>query len=195
LTTSPDNYEQDCILQSVVLFHGDIIHKIQRDFIDNNANSSKIIAAHYWLTEQVLSSLRNRLNLLVWELSSLVAGYFYTWNLYSLKVPYLGNKILFFGLIGLGITVTIALSRSSLAGQLQKRTNISYKYLNWLSWGITCIVPIIFLITLSISQGMISINTVLLPFVPSVTPLVAKSFLGFFWRRVGKLIVRYVMSV
>ncbi|QLE59019.1 hypothetical protein [Nostoc sp. TCL26-01] len=191
---STDDYGQDCILQSVVLFHGDIIHKIQRDFIANNSDSRKIIAAHYWLSEQILNSLRNRLNLLVWELSSLVTGYFYAWNLYSLKVPYLENKIIFFIFLGLGITIAIALSRNLLLGQLQKRTDISYKYLNWLSWGITCIIPIIFFITWSISQGMININAILLPFVPSITPVVAKSCLGFFWRQVGKLIVRYVSS-
>ncbi|MBD2342936.1 hypothetical protein [Anabaena subtropica] len=192
---SVNDYKQDRVLQSVVLFHGDILHKIKWDFIQNNLDCQKIIAAHYWLTEQILSALRSKLNLLVWEISSLVTSGFLTWNISKLDLLYLGSNIIFLIILWLVITVVFISVRYVFVKQLQKNTTIKYQYLNWLSWGITCIIPILSLTIFSMSKGMIHTSTVLLPFIPPLIPLVAKRSLNFILPLLGKLMIRRLLSV
>ncbi|MEH2253139.1 hypothetical protein [Nostoc sp.] len=132
--------EQDIVLQSNVLFYGDIIHKIRSDFIPN-PECLNIVYVHYWLIEQLLNYLRTKLNLLAWELASLFPGAFLTWKLPLLQSLTVSLSIL----AGLVISFVFATVRYWLVNQLPKWTFISSQYRNWLAWGLTCLTPIIFL--------------------------------------------------
>lgn len=186
-----DYPQQDCVLQSVVLLHGDIFHKVKQDFLLDNLDSQKIISAHYWLTEQILAALRSRLNLLVWELSSLVASLLVTWNIFELKIFYLPNNIIIFVLIWLVLTILLASIRYFSAKQLRAVNSIKSQYLNWLSWGITCVIPIVFSTIFSIGRGIIHPNTVLLPLFAPLIPIAAKRSLNFILPRLIRFAVRH----
>jgi hypothetical protein len=192
---STDYLQKDCVLQSVVLFHGDILHKIQQDFLQNNLNCQKIASAHYWLTEQILRALRSKLNLLVWELSALVTSFFFTWNILSLKLVYLDRNILVFILIWLFFTVLLASVRYFVAKKLREDTSIKSQYLNWFSWGITCVIPVLFLSSFSISRGIVHTTTVLSPLVASLIPIAARRSLNFILPRLVRLVIRRLLSV
>ncbi|MEH2422232.1 MAG: hypothetical protein V7K48_15345 [Nostoc sp.] len=126
--------EQDIVLQSNVLFYGDIIHKIRSDFIPNT-ECLNIVYVHYWLIEQILNYLRTKLNLLAWELASLFPGAFLTWKLPLLQSLTVSLSIL----AGLVISFVFATVRYWLVNQLLKWTSISSQYRNWLAWGLTCL--------------------------------------------------------
>lgn len=188
--SADDSSQPDCVVQSVVLFHGDILHKIKRDFLQYNLDCQKIVSAHYWLTEQILSALRSRLNLLVWELSSLVTSAFFTWNIFDLIIPDSGINIIIFIVIWLLLTILIASARYFFAKQLREINIINHQYLNWLSWGISSILPAIFLIIFSIGRGTTYISTVLLSLIAPLVPIVAKFSLNFILPRLGRFVVR-----
>jgi hypothetical protein len=192
---STDYLQQDCVLQSVVLFHGDILHKIKQDFLQNNLDCHKIATAHYWLAEQILSALRSKLNLLVWELSALVTSFFFAWNIFNLKLAYLDRNILIFILIWLFLTVVLASARYFIAKELREDSSIKSQYLNWLSWGITCVIPILFLTSFSISRGLVNIITVLSPLIASLIPIGARRILSFILPRLAKFAMRRILSV
>ncbi|MBD2499439.1 hypothetical protein [Anabaena azotica] len=185
-----DPLQEDCILQSVVLFHGDILHKIKRDFLQYNLDSQKIISAHYWLTEQILAGLRSSLNLLVWELSSLVTSVFLTWNIFDLNIPYLRRNIITFILVLLFLTISIASSRSLFANRLREDKSINNQYWHRLSWWISTILPTISLIIFNIGREKIYISTVLLSLITPLMPIVAKLSLNFILPRLGRFVVR-----
>ncbi|BCL35422.1 hypothetical protein [Nostoc sp. MS1] len=189
--SSTDYLQQDCVLQSVILFHGDILHKIKQDFLQNNLECQKIASAHYWLSEQILSALRSKLNLLVWELSALVTSFFFTWNI----LEYLNKNILVFILIWLFLTVVLASARYFIAKELRADRNIKFQYLNWLSWGITCVIPILFLTSFSISRGLVNIGTFLSPLIASLIPIGARRILSFTLPRLAKFMMRRILSV
>ncbi|MEH2172686.1 hypothetical protein [Nostoc sp.] len=138
---TPDLYlskEQDIVLQSNVLFYGDIIHKIKSDFI-KNTDCLNIVCLHYWLIEQILSCLRTKLNLFSWELASLFPATFFICRLnlaFSLSI-----------VAGLVTSFVFATIRYCLVNQLSKWTYISSQYRNWLAWGLTCITSSVFLFT------------------------------------------------
>ncbi len=186
--SAADSPQQDCVLQSVILFHGDILHKIKRDFLQDDMNGRKVISAHYWLTEQILGGLRSRLNLLVWEISSLVTSAFFTWNIFELNPSYLGRNIILIIVIWLFLAILIASARSLFAKQLRKINNINYKYLDWLSWVISSILPAIFLMIFSINRGTIH-TTLLLSLIAPLVPIVAKPSLNFILPRLGSFLV------
>jgi len=191
--SSADDHQQGFVLQSVVLFHGDILHKIKQEFLQYNLDCHKIISAHYWLTEQILGALRSRLNLLVWELSSLVTGFLFTDNLFDLNIPYLQNNTIFFIVIWLVLTISLASARYLFAKQLRGFNSIKHQYLNWFSWGITCIIPIFFFTSFSISRGIIPLITVLLPLIALFMPLIAQRSLIFILPRLGRFVVRRLL--
>ncbi|MEH1905202.1 MAG: hypothetical protein V7L04_28455 [Nostoc sp.] len=126
--------EQDIVLQSNILFYGDIIHKIRSDFIQN-PECLNIVYVHYWLIEQILNYLRTKLNLLAWELASLFPGAFLTWKL-SLLQSLTVSLSIFAGII---ISFVFATVRYWLVNQLPRWTYISPQYRNWLAWGLTCL--------------------------------------------------------
>ncbi|BAT51774.1 hypothetical protein NOS3756_07030 [Nostoc sp. NIES-3756] len=190
-----DHIQKKRVLQSVVLFHGDILHKIQEDFLYNNLDFQKIASAHYWLTEQILSALRSKLNLLVWELSALVTSYFFTWNIFNLKLAYLDRNILVFVLIWLFLTIILASTRYFISKELREESSIKYQYLNLASWAITCVIPILFLTSFSISRNLVNIITVLSPLVASFIPIVARRILNFILPRLAKFVIRRILSV
>ncbi|MEH1801731.1 MAG: hypothetical protein V7L02_21535 [Nostoc sp.] len=134
--------EQDIVLQSNVLFYGDIIHKIRNDFI-KNPECLNIVYVHYWLIEEILSYLRTKLNLLAWELASLFPGAFFAWKLHLVQSLTLSLSIL----AGLVTSFVFATIRYWLANQLPRWTYISSQYRNWLAWGLTCVTSSIFLFT------------------------------------------------
>lgn len=185
-----DSFQEDCVLQSVVLFHGDILHKIKRDFLQYNLDCQKVISAHYWLTEQILGGLGSSLNLLVWELSSLVTSVFLTWNIFDLNIPYLSRNIIIFILIWLLLTILIASNRSFFANRLREDKSINNPYWNRLSWWISGILPTIFLIIFNIGRGTIYISTVLLSLSAPLMPIIAKLILNFILPRLGKFVLR-----
>lgn len=55
-------------IRSFISLDGDIIHQVCKDFLQDS-NCEATILAHYWLSDQLLSSLRTNLNLLAWELA------------------------------------------------------------------------------------------------------------------------------
>ncbi|HEY9804393.1 MAG TPA: hypothetical protein V6D25_28935 [Leptolyngbyaceae cyanobacterium] len=185
-----DSPQQDCVLQSVVLLHGDILHKIKRDFLQYNLDCQKVISAHYWLTEQILGGLRSSLNLLVWELSSLVTSLFLTWNIFDLNIPYLRINIIIFILIWLFLTILIASARYFFANRLREDNSINNQYWHRLSWWISGILPSIFLIIFNIGREKIYISTVLLSLIAPLMPTVAKLSLNFIVPKLGRFVVR-----
>ncbi|MHC5740920.1 MAG: hypothetical protein ACYTXT_03250 [Nostoc sp.] len=130
--------QQDIVLQSNVLFYGDIIHKIKSDFI-KNPECLNIVDLHYWLIEKILSCLRTKLNLFTWEIASLLPATFFAWKLhlaFSLSI-----------LAGLVTSFVFATIRYWLVSQLPRWTYISSQYRNWLAWGVTCVTSSIFIFT------------------------------------------------
>ncbi|MEH2167067.1 MAG: hypothetical protein V7K41_10425 [Nostoc sp.] len=168
--------EKDIILQSNVLFYGDIIHKIRNDFIQN-PRCLNIVYVHYWLIEQILSYLRTKLNLLAWELASLFPAAFFAWKLHlalSLSV-----------LIGLVASFVFATIRYWLVNQLPQRTSISYQYRNWLAWGLTCVTSSIFIFTPA--------DFLFLLFLSLIGPLL-QWFFSFIVGQIGKLFMRWLLA-
>lgn len=178
--------EKDIILQSTVLIHGDIFHKIKLDFMQNS-NCSKIVSAHYWLTEQILNCFRTKLNLLVWEIASLFPAGFLVSHLH------LKNWILsIFAL--LGFTILFATTRYVLVNQLQRRSSINSKLINWLIWTVICLIPII----VGAISSFRDVKSLLLPFLSLIAPKLAEYILSFIRPRIWKIIftlVSLVMSI
>jgi hypothetical protein len=189
-----DHIQKKRVLQSVVLLHGDILHKIQEDFLYNNLDFQKIAYAHYWLTEQILIALRSKLNLLVWELSALVTSLLFTRDIFNLNLAYLDGNILVFILIWLLMTVVLASSRYFLAKQLRKNNSVKSQYLNWFSWVITCVLPVFFLSSFNISRNLFDIITVLSPLVAAFIPIGARRILSFILPRLVKFVIRRLLS-
>ncbi|MEH2065182.1 MAG: hypothetical protein V7K50_23465 [Nostoc sp.] len=178
--SSSDSYEEeDIILQSAILIHGDIFHKIKLDFMENS-NCSIIVSAHYWLTEQILSSFRTNLNLLVWELASLLPAALVVYNLY------LPNWVLSI-FAWIGFTVLFVTTRYFLVNQLQKRTSINSKSINRLIWTLISFIPSV---VVGATSSFSNINALLLPFLSLLSPKLAEYILNFIGPRLGKLIIR-----
>ncbi|MEH2035154.1 hypothetical protein [Nostoc sp.] len=172
--------EQDIVLQSNVLFYGDIIHKIKSDFIQN-PECLNIVYVHYWLIEQILSYLRTKLNLLAWELASLFPAAFFAWELHSLQSLTLSLSILA-GLITSFVFPTI---RYWLVNQLPRWTSISSQYRNWLAWGLTCVTSSIFIFTPT--------NFFFLLFLSLLGPLFQRVF-SFIVGQIGKGFLRWLLA-
>ncbi|AFY49124.1 hypothetical protein Nos7524_3328 [Nostoc sp. PCC 7524] len=189
---SSDNeyQEPDCVLQSIVLFHGDVIHKIQQNFLQNHANCSMIISAHYWLVNQLLGGLRNQLNVLIWELAALFPTVFVISKIYPVNIIHSINGVLLFIVCLLGATLLLAACRYLLFQQLQKLIAINYEYINWLAWGITCIIPAI---AMSFTKDFNFINTILFLVISALAPLVMQHSLRLIWVQIIKLILRRVL--
>jgi hypothetical protein len=183
--SASDAYEdKDIILQSTVLIHGDIFHKIKLDFMQNS-NCSTIVSAHYWLTEQILSCFRTKLNLLVWEVASLFPAGFVVYSLYPVNV-----MISIFAWIG--ITILFATTRYVLVNQLQRHTSINSKFINWLAWTLICLIPIV---VGGAINSFSDINAFLLPFSSLIAPKVTEYILNFIKPRIWKIIFTLVSVV
>ncbi|NDJ25045.1 hypothetical protein GS682_26050 [Nostoc sp. B(2019)] len=182
ISAAIDYKDQDIVLQSTIIFNGDIFHKIRRDVLQNS-NCSTIVSAHYWLTEQLLSYLRNNLSLLTWELASLFPAGFLAWKLHLVKQ--VGVPLSIFA--WLGIFIVFATIRYLLVNQFQRRTSINSKYLNWLVWVVTCLTPSIFLNYLDYTDFL------LLLFLSLLGPLLERVF-SFILSQLGKRIIRWVLS-
>ncbi|MDM9581019.1 MULTISPECIES: hypothetical protein [unclassified Nostoc] len=168
--------EQDIVLQSNILFYGDIIHKIKSDFI-KNPECLNIVYLHYWLIEQILSCLRTKLNLFSWELASLFPATFFVWRLnlaFSLSI-----------LAGLVTSVVFATIRYWLVNQLPRWTYISYQYRNWLAWGLSCVTSSIFIFTPT--------NFLFLLLLSLTGPLLQWVF-SFIVGQIGKVFMRWLLA-
>ncbi|AVH72339.1 hypothetical protein [Nostoc sp. 'Lobaria pulmonaria (5183) cyanobiont'] len=164
--------EQDIVLQSNILFDGDIIHKIRSDFIQN-PQCLNIVYVHYWLIEQILSYLRTKLNLLAWELASVLPAAFLVWKLHlSLSI-----------LAWLVISFVFATIRYWLVNQLARWTFIRYQYRNWLAWGLTCVISSIFTPT----------NFLYLLFLSLLGRLLQRVF-SFIVGQIGKFFMRWLLA-
>ncbi|MDZ7949630.1 hypothetical protein [Nostoc sp. DedQUE09] len=170
--------EQDIILQSNILFYGDIIHKIRSDFIQN-PQCLNIVYVHYWLIEQILSCLRTQLNLLVWEIAFLFPAGFLVYNLH------LANWMLVI-FAWLGLTILFATTRYIVVNQFQSRTSINSKFINRLIWTLICFIPSVVVATTSFSN----LTALFLPLFSLITPKFVEYILSFTWGRVVKLIMR-----
>ena len=179
--SASDAYEEkDIILQSTVLIHGDIFHKIKFDFMQNS-NCSTITSAHYWVTEQILSCFRTKLNLFVWEVASLFPAGFMVHNLY----PANGILSIF---AWIGFTSLFSITRYVLVNQLQRRTYINSKFINWLAWMLICLIPIV--VAINNSRDF----NALLSLLSLIAPKLAEYILNFIKPRVGKLIISRLLS-
>ncbi|MBL1201875.1 MAG: hypothetical protein FWK04_23140 [Nostoc sp. GBBB01] len=181
LSSDTCEYE-DIILQSSVIFSGDIFHKIKCNLIQN-ANFSKIVFAHYWLTEQLINSLQIQPKLLIWEVASSLTAGFVVYNLNP------ANAILSI-FTWLSLTILFAATRYVLVNQFQKLTAINSKFIDWLAWMLVCLIP-------SIAIGGIhnfsELNVFILPFVSVVVPKLVEYILTFVQPLVGKLILRQLL--
>ncbi len=175
-------YDQGIVLQSIIIFNGDIFHKIRRDFL-LNSNCSTIVSAHYWLTEQLLSYLQTSLNLLTWELASLFPAGFLVWK--SFLVESVGVALSIFA--WLGISIVFATIRYLLVNKVEKWIPINSKYLNWLVWGLTCFTPSIFFNSLNYTDFL------LLLFLSLLGPLLERAF-SFILSQVAKRLMRWLLS-
>ncbi|WP_066425543.1 hypothetical protein [Anabaena sp. 4-3] len=173
-------YQEEIVLQSNIFLHGDIFHKIQHNFLNTNPNCARVISAHYWLTEEILSYFRKNLNILVWEIASLVPAGFLAYHLHS------GH---WFSSIAtwIGATLGIACSRPLLVSFLQRFTPIQAKNLNDWAWGV---ISTISSMIVSGFQGLSNINPFLMLFISLLTPEIVKPILRFIWPQVGKLTIR-----
>ncbi|MEA5601027.1 hypothetical protein [Nostoc sp. UHCC 0252] len=178
--SASDSYEaRDIILQSTVLIHGDIFHKIKFDFMQNS-NCSAIASAHYWVTEQILSCFRTKLNLLVWEVASLFPAGFVAHSLY----PANGILLIF---AWIGFTILFSITRYVLVNQLQRRTCINSKFINWLAWTLISLIPIVVAINnFRDFNGLLSLLSL-------IAPKLAEHILNFIKPRVGKLIINRLL--
>ncbi|BDI15704.1 hypothetical protein ANSO36C_15060 [Nostoc cf. commune SO-36] len=168
--------EEDIVLQSNVLFYGDIIHKIKSDFIQT-PECLNIVSIHYWLVEQILNSFRTKLNLLAWELASLFPAAFLILKLHlSLSLSILAGIVTSF------IFATI---RYWLVNQLPRWTYISSQYRNWLAWGLTCVTSSIFLLSLN--------DFLVLLFFSLLGPLLQRVF-SFIVGQIGKGFMRWLLA-
>ncbi len=158
---------------------GDIFHKIRRDFLQDT-NCLIIVSAHYWLTEQLLSYLRKKLNLLAWELASFAPTSFVAEKLYQAKAGILLS--IFAWLIA---AIVFAIFRYTLANKLQRFTSIDSKYVNWIAWGITCLIPSVILSS--------AVNVLLFVLVSLIVPLLVKWVLNFILPRIGQSTIRWLL--
>jgi hypothetical protein len=176
-----DAYEEkDIILQSVILLHGDIFHKIKLDFMQNS-NCSTIVSAHYWLTEQILNCFWNKLNLLVWEIASLFPAGFVVYNLHPVS-----GILSIFALIG--FTILFATTRYILVNQLQRHTSINSKFINWFVWTLICFIPIV----VGAISNLSNLKSLLLPFLSFIAPKIAEYILNFIRPRVWTILFTLV---
>ncbi|MEH2295090.1 hypothetical protein [Nostoc sp.] len=176
--------EQDIVLQSNILFYGDIIHKIRSDFIQN-PECLNITYLHYWLIEQILNYLRTNLNLLVWEIASLFPAGFVVYNLYLANV-----MISIFAWIGL--TILFATTRYVLVNQLQRGTSINSKFINRLIWTLICLIPSV---VVGATSGFSNVYALLLPLLSVIAPQLVECILSFISPRVWRLIIRRFLSL
>ncbi|WP_375472979.1 hypothetical protein [uncultured Nostoc sp.] len=168
--------EEDIVLQSNILFYGDIIHKVRNNFIQN-PECLNIVYVHYWLIEKILSYFQTQLNLLAWELASLLPAAFFAWKLHlalSLSI-----------LVGLVTSFVFATIRYWLVNQLPRWTSISSQYRNWLAWGITCVSSSIFLFTPT--------NFLFLLFLSLLGPLLQRVF-SFVVGQISKGFMRWLLA-
>ncbi|MCC5647744.1 hypothetical protein LC607_33515 [Nostoc sp. CHAB 5824] len=183
-----DAYEdKDIILQSTVLLHGDIFHKIKWDLMQNS-NCSTIISSHYWLSEQILNCFRTKLNLLVWEVASLFPAGFVIYNLH----PKNGILSIF---AWIGFTILFATTRYILVNQLQRLTSINSKFINRLAWTLICLIPSVLV---AATSGFSDVKSLLLPFSSLIAPKLAEYILSLIGPRVWKtifMLVSFVMSI
>ncbi|MEH1997821.1 MAG: hypothetical protein V7L00_03430 [Nostoc sp.] len=171
--------EQDIVLQSNILYYGDIIHKIRSDFIQN-PECLNIVYVHYWLIEQILNYLRTNLNLLVWEIASLFPAGFLVSNLYPANW-----MLLIFA--WLGLTILFATIRHIVVNQLQRRTSINSKFINRLIWTLISLIPSVVVVATS---GFSHVIALLLPLLSLIAPKLAECILSFIGPRVWRLIIR-----
>ncbi len=171
--------EEDIVLQSNILFYGDIIYKIRSDFIQN-PQCLNIVSVHYWLIEQILTCLRTKLNLLIWEIASIFPAGFLVYNLH------LANwMILIFA--WLGLTILFATTRYIVVNQLQRRTSINSKFINRLIWTLICLIPSIMI---SATTSLSNITALFLPLLSLIAPKLAEYILIVTQGQVVKLIMR-----
>ncbi|GAB1538992.1 hypothetical protein NUACC21_16570 [Scytonema sp. NUACC21] len=171
-STLPPNQKQDvCVLQSNVLFDGDIIHKVRRDFL-KNPDCFLIVSTHHWLTDQLLSNLRSNLNQLAWEVASLVPAASLTGELYQVEnqvdTIVINHVLSLFELVGGVVTTGVLLFIFVIftfywfVAQLQKSFATRLSWLDLLELGIIVIFPIILtILTLTQPAGLLVIFTVI----------------------------------
>ncbi|AUS99470.1 hypothetical protein CLI64_03170 [Nostoc sp. CENA543] len=185
--TVDDAHENDCILQSIVLFNGDVLQKVKEDFLLYNPQCSMVISAHYWLVGQLLNSLRNQFKLLLWELSSLFPAGLVVSKISLIHGMNLVQRTVLLIIIWLSIAVLIFACRNFLFRILKRNIAIKYQYLNWIAWVMSCLIPAIAIIYTKNFQAII--DTIFLA-ISVCIPLLLQPILRFIWPRLGKIIVR-----
>ena len=72
------NDSKEALMRSVISTDGDIFHQIRSDCLEHPNFCHRLVSAHHWLIDQLLSQLRLgillRLNWLSWSLSLLITG-------------------------------------------------------------------------------------------------------------------------
>ncbi len=181
--SASDAYEdEDIILQTTIIFDGDIFHKIKYSFLENY-HFSKIVSVHYWLTEQLINGFQINPILSTWELASSFTAGFVVYDLNPV------NAMLSI-FAWLGLTILFASTRYVLVNQLQRLTSIKFKVINWLAWGLVSLISSVVVGSINDFSG---VNFLLLPFFSVITPKLVEYILSFIQPQVGKLIWRWFL--
>ncbi|MFM6108468.1 MAG: hypothetical protein ACKPEO_24930 [Sphaerospermopsis kisseleviana] len=139
------------ILQTTVLFDGDIIHKIRYDLLEN-ANCLRIVSAHYWLTEQIIKRLRSNLNSVYWFIYAILPASLIIWKVAAIT----GWQFFILILVWIILFLLLAILNLFIVNELKKYIGRkkNQELINWLVWLITNLfvnvssfsdVPVIFL--------------------------------------------------
>jgi hypothetical protein len=178
------------MMQSTILFDGDIIQKISQDLI-NNGDASGIVNSHYWLTEQVTKCLRSNLNSVYWFVSAIFPAAVITWKIssgmslwLSILISTLGWIIIFLVLGTLSLLIISQLKKLLVRIRNKSVDKFIEPVISWLVWVVTNLV-----ISVNVfSHDSVSLieNSLLMLFIPNVL----KSLLP----KVGKYLSKFFMK-
>jgi hypothetical protein len=181
---------ENILMQSTILFDGDIIQKISQDLI-NNEDASKIVNSHYWLTEQVTKCLRINLNSVYWFVSAMFPAAVIIWKIssgmslwLSILISILGWIIIFLVLGTLSLLIVSQLKKLLVRIKNKSVDKFIEPVISWLVWVGTNLV---------ININVFSRNSVLL-LANSLFMLLLPSLLKYFLPKVGKYLFKVFMK-
>ncbi len=181
---------ENIMMQSTILFDGDIIQKISQNLI-SNGDASKIVNSHYWLTEQVTKCLRSNLNSVYWFVSAIFPAAIITWKItsgmslwLSILISTLGWIIIFLVLGTLSVLIISQLKKLLVRIKNKSVDKFIEPVISWLVWVGTNLV---------ISINVFSRDSVLL-IANSLFMLLLPNLLKYFLPKASKYLFKFFMK-